>query len=264
MDEISGIASSMRRRETIWALEDSGKAAALTAIGGHGERIATYAIEGETNVDWEDLSSFVVDGTPYLLIADVGDNEAVRDRVRLIAVAEPRALRDGALRPAWSVDFVWPGGARDCEAVAVDGRRKEILLISKRHRPPELFVLPLEGAHGAPRTARRLSPLAGIRVSDEATVRANPKAVFRDQVTGASLAPDGRRLAVLTYSSILVYGRRRNESWADAIAREPRTLALPPLPQAEAIAWTRDAQALLVTSEDAPAAVYRVAVPVSH
>ncbi|MBP6749461.1 MAG: hypothetical protein KA144_07470 [Xanthomonadaceae bacterium] len=261
LDEISGLAVSARHRNAFWVLEDSGKAAALTAIGKRGERIATYTIEGETNVDWEDLSSFLVDGKPHLLIADVGDNEAVRERVRLIAVAEPSSLRDGALRPVWSIEFVWPGGARDCEAIAVDSRRGEILLISKRHRPPELFVLSLNAEEGATRTPRRLAALAGIRVLDDAAVRANPKAIYRHQVTGASLTPDGRRLAVLTYSNILVYERRRNEGWAEAIARKPRTLALPPLRQAEAIAWTRNAQALLVTSEDAPAPVYRVAVP---
>lgn len=264
LDEISGIAVSGRHRNAVWVLEDSGKAATLTAIGKRGERIATYTIEGENNVDWEDLSTFVVDGRPHLLIADVGDNEAVRARVRLIAVAEPSSLRDGVLRPVWSVEFAWPGGARDCEAVAVDSRKGEILLISKRHRPPELFVLPLKTEQGTPRSPRRLAPLAGIPVLDETTVRANPKAVYRHQVTGASLTPDGRRLAVLTYSNILVYERRRNEGWTETIARSPRTLPLPPLRQAEAIAWTRNARALLVTSEDAPALVYRVAVPVSN
>src|SRR3546814_8112412 len=60
---------------------------------------------------------------------------------------EPASLDEVAqhapLEPAWSIAFRWPDGARDCEAVAVDAQRGEVLLISKKRTPPELFALPL-------------------------------------------------------------------------------------------------------------------------
>ena len=66
------------------------------------------------------------------------------------------------LKPAWSIAFRWPDGARDCEAVAVDAARGQILLISKKRQPPELFALPLRPRGSGLQVARKLGTLAGV------------------------------------------------------------------------------------------------------
>jgi hypothetical protein len=253
LEEISGLAASHVHPDTLWVHNDGGNAPILYAIGKRGGMLARYRVAGVANTDWEDIAAFDLDGHHYLLIADTGDNGGLRHSAQLHVVEEPAILADGTLTPAWSIVFRWADGPRDCEAVAVDAARRQILLISKRHRPPELFVLPLHPAHGV-QVARRIGALSGIPAPDAAELQDNPRtARIRHQVTAADLAPDGRKLAVLTYAELLVYTRRGNEDWGQAVAGTPAVNPLPWLPQAEALGWAPGGQALYATGEAMPA-----------
>lgn len=254
LDEISGLAASRTHADTLWVLNDGGNAATLYAIGNRGGLQATIHIVGVANTDWEDLAAFDLDGRHYLLIADTGDNGGLRKTLQLHVVEEPRTLEDGTLRPAWSIVFRWPDGARDCEAVAVDAVRGEVLLISKKRDPPELFVLPLHPGGDALQIARKLGTLARVPRPDPEELAANPRlARIRSQVTAADLAPDGHAIAVLTYRDVLVYPRHGKESWARTLAGPPQVHTLPWLPQAEALGWSADSRTLYASGEVSPA-----------
>ena len=268
LDELSGLAASHRHAGVLWALEDGGNPAELVAVDTAGRRRAALAIAGATNVDWEDLARFDWNGRPHLLVADVGDNDALRPEVRLLAVAEPDTLADATRAPVWSRRLVWSDGPRDSESVVVDAARGEILLVSKRTLPPRLYVAALPPA--PPGTADGAEPplraefaalLAGVPVTPEAEIRARPAAAWRHQPTGAALSPDGRRLAVVTPTEVLVYRRSGDEAWAAAVSRVPLRLPLPPMPQAEAVTWTADGRALLVGGEQLPIRIHRLALP---
>jgi hypothetical protein len=85
-------------------------------------------------------------------------------------------------------------------------------------------------------------------------VRADARqARIRHQVTAADLSSDGRRLAVLTYSELLIYPRGRSGSWQQTVARAPWIHDLPWLPQAEGLAWSTDGRGLYATGEHSPA-----------
>lgn len=253
--EVSGIAASHRHDDVLWVANDGGNAARLYAINRRGGKLATYRVLGAENTDWEDLASFRLDGRDWLLVADTGDNGGLRRTLQLHVFAEPSRIADGALRPAWTIVFRWPDGARDCEAVAVDAARGEVLLVSKKRQPPELFSLPLRPRPGgATLVARPLAKLAGVPQGDTDEVAANPElARIRSQVTAADIAPDGRSFAVLTYRDVLLYPRRGREDWAAALSRRPEVHALPLLPQAEALAWSADGLGLYATGEFSPA-----------
>ncbi|MDB6163718.1 MAG: putative integral rane domain protein [Xanthomonadaceae bacterium] len=254
LNELSGMAASRVDPDTFWVLNDGGSTPTLYAIGKHGGLEATVQVDGVTNTDWEDLDGFDLAGRHYLLIADTGDNGGLRRTLQLHIVEEPRVVADGHVRPAWSIVFRWPDGPRDCEAVAVDAARGQILLISKRRRPPELFVLPLRPATSGLQVARSVGHLAGIPEPDAASLEDNPRlARMRHQVTAANLSPDGRSMAVLTYSDLLVYRRKRQEPWEQALLKAPMAFQLPWLPQAEALAWAADGRGLYVTGEHSPA-----------
>jgi hypothetical protein len=252
LDEISGLAASHVHPDTLWVHNDGGNAPMLYAIGKRGSVLARFRIAGVANTDWEDIAAFDLGDRHYILIADTGDNGGLRHSAQLHVVEEPATLADATLTPAWSIAFRWPDGPRDCEAVAVDAARGQVLLISKRHRPPELFVLPLQPGHGL-QVARRIGALAGIPAPDPAELRDAPRtARILHQVTAADLAPDNRRLAVLTYSEVLIYTRRDDEDWAVAVAHQPAVHPLPWLPQAEALTWAPGGQALYATGEGMP------------
>jgi hypothetical protein len=253
LDEISGMAASHAHPDTFWVVNDGGGGPVLYAIGRHGGLDATVRVANVANTDWEDLSSFDLDGHHYLLIADTGDNGGLRRTAQLHVVEEP-SLEDGSVRPAWSIAFRWPDGPRDCEAVAVDVANRRVLLISKRHRPPELFSLPLRPAIGTVQVARFVGYLAGIPQPDAQSLHNDAHlAHLRHQITAAELSPDGRTLAVLTYSELLLYSRSPRASWEQAAASAPRVFDLPWLPQAEAMAWSANGRGLYATGEHSPA-----------
>lgn len=259
LDEISGLAASRRHANVLWMLDDGGNPERLFAVSTRGERLATLRVEGVTKTDWEDIAAFELDGRPYLLIADTGDNGGLRRSLQLHVVEEPARIENARLHPAWSIAFRWPDGPRDCEAVAVDAKRGEVLLISKKRQPPELFSLPLRPQGTSLQTAKRLGTLAGVPQPDaRALQRAPQRARLDGQVTAADVSPDGRTLAVMTYRWLLLYPRRGEETWADAVARVPRFQPLPWLPQAEALAWSRDGRHLYATGEFIPAPLYRI------
>lgn len=257
--EISGLAASRRFPDVLWLHDDGGNPARLFAVNTSGDRVATLRVDGVVKTDWEDLAAFQLRGREYLLIADTGDNGGLRHTVQLHVLQAPARLENARIRPAWSIAFRWPEGARDCEAVAVDVARGQILLVSKRRQPPELFAVPLRPGKGI-QTAVRLGALAGIPAADPEEMREDPRrARVVNQVTAADLSPDGTTLAVLTYRHVLLYRREAQESWGSAVARAPKIHALPWIPQAEALGWSRDGKSLYVTGEFVPAPLYRIA-----
>ena len=253
IDETSGLAASTRHRDTLWLLQDGGNGPLLHAISRRGSRLASVRVAGVRNTDWEDLDAFEANGRHWLLIADTGDNGGLRRTVQLHVVPEPDALVDGAtLRPAWSIVFRWPDGPRDCEAVAVDRQAGEILLISKKRKPAQLFAVPLRVARGVV-VARRIGTFAEAPADPGGAATDARRQALGRQVTAADLSPDGNTLAVLTYDRLLLYTRAPGEPWARAIARTPDAQPLPWLHQAEALAWMPDGKGLLATGEFSPA-----------
>jgi hypothetical protein len=261
LDEVSGLAASRTHKDLLWAHNDGDNAAALVAIRQDGSRVATYAVKGVANVDWEDMASFELDGRNYLLVADTGDNGGIRKTLELAVFEEPAQLHDGGtLEPAWTLSFRWPDGARDCEAAAVDVAAGQVLLISKKRVPPELFALPLRPADGV-QTAQLVGTLSGIAQPDQAQLRKNPVyGRYRSQVSGADLSPNGRVLAVLNYHAVHLYVRQPGQDWKQTLASEPGRLDFPWLPQAEGIAFSLDGRRLLIASEQRPSPllVFRV------
>lgn len=268
LDELSGLAGSQRRDDLLWGVNDSGNPNEIYAIGLDGHLHGRFAIAGEVNTDWEEIVGFTLaDGVPRLLIADVGDNGALRTELELIVVREPELDGDealGALTPEWTIRFRYPDGHRDCEAVTVDVAHGEVLVMSKRRVPAQLFVVPLRPPADTPEpiVARQIALAQHIPQPSAEELAMDPQVGrFLGQVTALALAPDGSELAVLTYRDAYVYARHAGESWQATLAREPRALGLPRLPQAEGLAYTRDGSAMYVTSERLPAPLVRIRRP---
>ena len=262
LDEVSGLAASRAHEDVLWVIEDSGNRARLHALSRRGDVLARYEVEDASNVDWEDMASFDLDGKHYLLVADTGDNGGRRKDFMLHVFEEPKALANGTLRPAWSIRGRWPDGPRDCEAVAVDAAAGQVLLVSKKRSPPDLFVLPLAKPTATNprrgwREARRIGRLAHVPEASLDLKRNDPRmAKLFPQVTSADLSPDGRKLAVLTYGSVLFYRRSKGEEWGPAVARTPESYDVPLIPQPEALAWTAQGGGLYATGEFKPAPIF--------
>jgi hypothetical protein len=281
LSEVSGLAASRAQPGNFWINNDGGNGESLILIqpvpgsaldvdgdgddasGDRAVHVASVTVTGVTNVDWEDLDSFVLDGRNYLLVADTGDNGGIRRTLKLHVIEEPAKPRDGdKVAPAWSIEFAWPDGARDCEAVAVDAARGEILLVSKKRVPPELFRVPLRPAGPGVQTAERIGTLAGIVQPREQELKQNPVyGRYRSQVSGADLSPNGRVLAVLNYTRVYFFVRPDgSQPWQQSQLERAGALEFPWLPQAEAIAFSIDGMSLILGGEQRPSPLIRFQV----
>ncbi|MGB0133040.1 hypothetical protein [Dokdonella sp.] len=261
LDEISGIAASRRADEIFWVHNDAPKPASLQAINAQGKQVAQLLIDGVRAVDWEDIASFEQDGKSWLLIADVGDNAGARKDYELILVEEPVLQTHGetlSRKPEWRMRFRYPDGAHDCEAMAVDTRSRQILLLSKRSSTPAVYALSLDADTGKVQVARRLTHLRTLPqpTADERTARF-PAARLGNLPTAMDIDTDGRRAIVLTYRDVWLFPRAENESWLQAFGRVPQRLPLPPMAQAEALGFDREGESILVSGEHLPAPLLR-------
>lgn len=257
--EVSGFAASRAHPGLLWAENDSGNPADVYLIEPSGTLRMTLHIDGAMNIDWEDFASFDDHGHHYLLLADTGDNFALRPWSAIHVIEEPERIADAHAKPAWSITFRWPEGARDCEAVAVDVASNSILLISKRTVPARLYRLPLHPDGKGIQVAQPLADLVGIVQPDKTqSADKSPHGRYRAQVTAADVAPDRSALAVLTYHAIYLYPRPPDLDWAQAVASTPRVISFGPMRQAEAMAWSLDGHSLYVSGEQLPAPIRHI------
>lgn len=262
LDELSGLAVSHADPGLLWGHNDSGDRARLFRIGRAGEDYGDVDIAGAQAVDWEDIAAFDWQGEPALLVADVGDNDAVRDHVTLYAVRDPG--RRGTPQLLWQIELRYPDGPRDCEGVAVDPVEHAIILLSKRDHPPRLYRLPLPTAAPPPgtrATAEALGPLPAWPRATLADLFENPLYSQLDGPTALDIARDGRFAVVTTYRDAWLYRRAPGQDWRAAFAAKPERIALPPLRQGEAGAIDADGESLFVSGEDRHPPLVRVPLP---
>ncbi|MEP4077685.1 hypothetical protein [Haloferula sp.] len=249
LTEASGIAVSHRNPNHLWLINDSGSAATAHLADTKGMARGFLHLKGVKNTDWEDLATFKLDGKPYLLVADTGDNEARRAEVKLHFIAEPRPISPDSslglgLKPDWTLRFRYEDGPRDCEAVAVNPTSNSILLITKRGKQPAVYQLPLLKDSNKTLTAKRIAPLAKLNLPPK--TRRHP---FASQPTGLDISADGKCAAVVTYRGVYLFRRSAKESWAQAFTKAPEILGAHGLSQAEALAFSPDGRLIYVTSE---------------
>jgi len=244
IQEVSGFVASHRLPGGWWAVNDSGNAPQLHALSTRGRLVASLAVTGAANRDWEDLAAAPTPGGRALYIGDIGDNNLVRNDLVVYRVREPTTTRRVTAR-AEALPFRYPDGRHNAEALFVDPRSGRIYVITKelRHarvyrfpsplRPGRRVVLERVGGEGA-RQLGRLAP-----------------------VTGAAISPDGARVAVRTYWEALELRRGGGRSFESGFS-QVEDVRLAPERQGEAIAYSRDGRSLVTTSEVLPAPIWRL------
>lgn len=234
VSESSGVAFGRRNPGAVWTHNDSGGDAVVFAADSTGRRFSPVEVQGARNRDWEDIAVGSCPSGNCLFIADTGDNHAERKDVEIIRVPEPgRGARRTA--PAETFQARYPGGPRDAEAMFVLPGGRVYLLTKGRNSPVALYRYP------GPLRAGRVATLQRVR-SITRTPVSRP-----NQVTGADATPDGRWVAVRTYSSLFLY--RTEDLFAGRDAAAARVdLARLGEPQGEGVALRADGTVLL-TSE---------------
>ena len=247
--EASGIARSHRHSEILWAINDSGSSPVLFAIGSDGSDRGSVRLKNAVNFDWEDIASFEIDGKPWLLVADIGDNFGFRSHVSLYLIEEPE-LPQTELRPSRKISFEYPDTARDAEAIAVDIAGEQILILSKRTVPPVLYSVPLNPTTDEKIIARRLGQVSGIpQPTDGDLNRPARKNDWHWQPTGMDISADGNSAVILTYEALYRFSRQPGDSWYDTFQSEPHSIDMGDIALAEAVAFSKDGKSIFVTAE---------------
>lgn len=261
LGEMSGLDTSLRERDRFWALNDSGNGNFLLLLDSRGRVLRQFEVEGASNRDWEDLSSFHWRGRAWLLIADTGDNAGKREYSTLYLIAEPPAnARGSVLRGVRALHFQYEDGPHDVESMTIDPIRQDILLLTKRTVPSSLFRIPLSAFDQSEHViATKLADLDGIPQPTEADIeRDGPLARYRSQTTAMDMDCDGLGLLVLSYDSVYRYRRNSTQSWAEALpGQTPARNSLSLLPQAEALAFDSQCKYVYVGSEKIPSPLLR-------
>jgi hypothetical protein len=256
INEASGIACSLQTPDAIWMHNDSGDEARLFLVQPDGKTRAVLNVPSEKPLDWEDMCSFSIRGKPWLLVADIGDNAknrgpsaagGKREPCRLLLIPEPEiesssTEKNFSAKIYGSIEFTFEDGARDCESVAVDVERQEILLVSKsRSLDAGLYRIPLKLRAG--RTVARAERLCTLSVL---------------MATSMDISPDHRRMVVVSPFSGVVIERTADESWADACRRPGQVITLPPRKQGETVCFQQSRNVILVNSEFAGQPLWRL------
>lgn len=272
LGECSGLDASPTHADLLWALNDSGNGPYIYALGEDGRSFGRVRVAGAKNDDWEDLATFVWQGRPMILVADIGDNKQRRSTHTLYIIPEPLFTGQpyddtAAVRTAWQVTFAYPDHGHDAESVAVDVVGRNVLILTKRDEPPQLFEVPLDPPTGSSTvTARPVTLVSHIPPPSKEELLL-PFGAFNAEPTAMDISDDHRYAVVLTYKDAYLFAHGLHDSWAATFGAVPTAIPLPrerpDLRQREAICFASDGRSLIVTSEGKGAGIFRM-IPADH
>lgn len=262
LNEISGIARSTFQDDIFWVINDSGDDPIVYAINRAGALVHQAHVKDALNIDWEDISSFEYENKSFLLIADCGNNTSPRDIFNLYIIEEPDVSvksPKSQIRLSWRIDFSFPDGPRDCEAVTVDPLNQIIYLLSKRDVPAHLYFLPLLSSNSNKViVAEKLGPVNSIPQPKPQEIKRNSDK-YHAQPTSMDFSQNGSTIAVLTEKNLFLYSKKNSDSWIRCLNSVPLKITFPKLQQAEAVCFD-DNSTVLITSEKLPAPILKVSL----
>ena len=250
IDEASGLTASNRHSGVFWTLNDSGGTPRLFAINDQRELLSTLMVKGATNVDWEAITS---DGQGHLYIGDFGNNANQRRDLAIYRVQEPAKLAEPnaylttpaeVFRFRYREQRAFPDDAElnfDAEAMFYmpqrDGREGMLYLLTKHRSDTRTALYAFRDLKADQVLVPELVDTFDVGGTEH---------WFGGSVTGASVDPSGRRLAILTYHEIFIFDVSGDEvtlkKLVGSVKLEQRRTQ-----QVEGIAW--DGENLLMVNE---------------
>ncbi|MFT4035538.1 MAG: hypothetical protein QM679_08175 [Patulibacter sp.] len=203
LDELSGLVQSRRDPHLLWAIEDSGNPATLTALRPSGAVVGRWNVDGATNDDWEDIATAPggPGGVAWLYAADIGDNSDRRDTLTIYRVPEPASpAGGGTTAPAQPLQLAYPDGAHDAESFIVDPRRGTLIVVTKS----------VPGAVYAAAQPKSWSGTVRLRKIHDAGIA---------YATAADISADGRTVALRGYFNVKLWARRAGEPLTQTLRR---------------------------------------------
>lgn len=279
LTELSGLAASGRSPGVLWAVNDSGHAPALHAVGPEGQDLGTFPLEGLDEAlsaasDTEDIA--VSQGMVY--VADIGDNDNNRGQVAVYRFPEPDPADPGPIRDVEVLRLRYPDGPRDAEALLVDPVSGELVIIDKSFRIASGGAAILAAAEAHVYVAEPPFDTAGVTTLqavgavalDDLATRTTAEPVENQAslygltgvATAADIRSDGAVIAIRTYGTVWLFDRAEGQSIVQALAGAPCEAPTLAEDQGESMAFLPgDGLTLVTGSEGANPELHRIARP---
>lgn len=233
VDEASGLVASRLHPSLLYTHNDSGGEPEVYMIDTLGKYQGKIKLDGVRNQDWEDIAIGPgrEDGESYIYVADIGDNNAKRDRIQIYRFAEPQELEREIILQPERITLTYPDGPKDAETLLVDPWNGDLLVLSKRDTSNTLYKA----------TAEQLD-------TQEAVLEKVMKLPITMAV-GGDISADGTQILIKNYWAVYYWEREEGESLEEVFARKPVQLPYKPEPQGEAIGFSPSGDRYYTLSE---------------
>jgi len=258
LTESSGLVASRQSMGLYWTHNDSGDGPFIYCLDGKGRPCGTWRVTNAAAVDWEDIATGPgpIAGKSYLYVGDIGDNNHKRSEVVVYRVAEPvvpknstNSKRKGAnaTEPAEAFRLSYPDGKHDAECLLVHPVTGDVYIVVK---------VPFEN----PGVYEAKAPLKSNEITTMTRIaELKIPSIFRGVITGGSISPDGKRIALCDYfQGYELVLPETSQSFSEIWSQRIVGFDLGKRKQGESITYRADGQALLATSEDYPSPLIMV------
>lgn len=249
IDESSGLAASRSNPGIYWTHNDSGDGPLVYAFDATGGSRGVFRLAGAQARDWEDMAigPGPQRGQSYLYLGDVGDNDKARSEITVYRVPEPKLTaadktstksNPRTTSPAEAIRLRYPDGKFDAETLLVHPTTGNLYIVTKvMLKNAVVYEAPAPLVPGPTITMKRIGE---IRVPS----------IVGGALTGGSISPDGRRLALCDYLQayeivLPASSRNFNDVWKQTVT----AFNVGKRQQGESITYRSDGKALLLTSE---------------
>ena len=191
ISETSGLAKGRLNPDVLWTHNDSGSHPEIFAVGYDGTLRGRVRVKQALLADWEDMDIATCGSADCLYLADIGDNAGVRSGVTIYEFVEPKlpAVEVTATR---AIRARYADGAQDAEAFFRAANGDFYVVTKGRQKPIRLYKLTVapNATEGILQMVREIAPRA----------RNNG-----DRVTAATISPNGKWVAIRSYSTLYLY-----------------------------------------------------------
>lgn len=257
INESSGLVASRTLPGAYWTHNDSGDGPFIYAINTRGESLAVFRVSGADARDWEDIAigPGPLTNESYLYIGDIGDNSEARREIVIYRVPEPNLktanknsskVRPLTTEPAQAIRLKFPDGKHNAETLLVHPKTGTLYIVTKVAFANPVVYEAAKPFDGNPNTMKRIGEI-------------HVPSLFGGALTGGSVSPDGRRVALCDYFQgyelvLPANAKDFNDIWKTRMTG----FDLGKRKQGEAIAYRLDGDALLATSEGKQSALFQV------
>lgn len=239
-DEISGIASSRLHPGLLYMHEDSGNPPALFVYNQQGVYKGLFRLSGINNRDWEDIAigPGPVEGVSYIYVGDIGDNNSTRGSLRIYRFPEPSLPDTTSAEPFVVfiddfdiIEFEYPDGPRDAEALMINPQTKELIVITKKEPRVHVYSIPF------PQSISQVN-----------------KASFRGylplrRILAGDIAPDGSEMVIKNDGWVYHWYVQDQDPVKTMFHSEPKTVAYIQEVQGESLGWDHQGKGYFTITE---------------